>query len=257
VGLRAISLAALVLWRVHGCDRAHPLRELHGDPRPAAGAVTLTARVRDGRRGPSPAGQRHRPRLPHDQRRPQRPGRHRPRLGPASDRPRRVAARARLTTARECDSMLPAVDPAGAALADALVALGTAAAAVTRLLDPIAPPWQIIAMIARGQLIAPVRSGGPATRLGAAMSGTPRQPDDPQAWAMTNSRPATSSPTASPSSSSSAAAYTRRTRTWSRHGHSGRFPAGPLIPRMRPSPAAEALLRKVASPSRCRKHRRA
>lgn len=37
-----------------------------------------------------------------------------------------------LTTARECDSMLPAVDPAGAALADALVALGTAAAAVTR-----------------------------------------------------------------------------------------------------------------------------
>jgi hypothetical protein len=64
-----------------------------------------------------------------------------------------------LTTAHECDSTLPAVDPAGAALADALVALGTAAAAVTRLLGPIGAPWQIIAMIARGQLIAPVRSG--------------------------------------------------------------------------------------------------
>jgi len=49
--------------------------------------------------------------------------------------------------------------PAGSALADAVSALATAAAAMVRRLGPLAPPWQIIAMIARGQLLALVRSG--------------------------------------------------------------------------------------------------
>ena len=64
-----------------------------------------------------------------------------------------------VTMANACDPMLPAIEPAGSTLADALAALGTAAAALTRRLGPIAPPWQIIAMITRGQLIAPLRSG--------------------------------------------------------------------------------------------------
>ena len=55
--------------------------------------------------------------------------------------------------------MLPVIVPAGSALADAVSALATAAAAMVRRLGPLAPPWQIIAMIARGQLLAPVRSG--------------------------------------------------------------------------------------------------
>jgi hypothetical protein len=59
----------------------------------------------------------------------------------------------------ECDPMLPATAPTGSALADALSALGLAAAAVLRLLGPIAPPWHIIAMLARGRLLAPQRSG--------------------------------------------------------------------------------------------------
>jgi hypothetical protein len=61
--------------------------------------------------------------------------------------------------ALECDPMLPAAVPAGSALADALSALGLAAAAVVRLLGPIAPPWHIIAMLGRGRLLAPFRSG--------------------------------------------------------------------------------------------------
>jgi hypothetical protein len=64
-----------------------------------------------------------------------------------------------ITTANACDPMLAAIEPAESALADALTALGAAAAALTRLLGPIAPPWQIIAMITRGQLIAPLSSG--------------------------------------------------------------------------------------------------
>ena len=55
--------------------------------------------------------------------------------------------------------MLPATVPTGSALADALSALGIAAAAVLRRLGPIAPPWHIIAMLARGRLLAPQRSG--------------------------------------------------------------------------------------------------
>ncbi len=61
--------------------------------------------------------------------------------------------------AHECDPMLPATVPTGSALADALSALGIAAAAVLRRLGPIAPPWHIIAMLARGRLLAPQRSG--------------------------------------------------------------------------------------------------
>jgi len=57
------------------------------------------------------------------------------------------------------DPMLPWIVPAGTALGDALSALATAAAASVRRLGPTAPPWQLIAMIARGQLLAPVRSG--------------------------------------------------------------------------------------------------
>lgn len=55
--------------------------------------------------------------------------------------------------------MLPVTVPTGSALADALSALGLAAAAVVRMLGPIAPSWHIIAMLARGRLLAPQRSG--------------------------------------------------------------------------------------------------
>jgi hypothetical protein len=78
---------------------------------------------------------------------------------------RRVKARAEWLRVRGTieahmlDPMLPVIVPAGSALADALSALATAAAASVRRLGPTAPPWQIIALIARGQLLAPVRSG--------------------------------------------------------------------------------------------------
>jgi hypothetical protein len=78
---------------------------------------------------------------------------------------RRVTARAEwlrvqgTTIAHQVDSMLPATVPAGSALADAVSVLGAAASAVVRRLGPIAPPWQIIAMIARGRLLTPLRSG--------------------------------------------------------------------------------------------------
>ena len=58
--------------------------------------------------------------------------------------------------AHQFDSMLPPTAPARSALADAVSILGEAAAAVVRRLGPIAPPWQIIAMIARGQLLTPL-----------------------------------------------------------------------------------------------------
>jgi len=63
------------------------------------------------------------------------------------------------TMAHQVDSMLPATVPAGSALADAVSVLGAAASAVVRTLGPIAPPWEIIAMIARGRLLTPLRSG--------------------------------------------------------------------------------------------------
>jgi hypothetical protein len=55
--------------------------------------------------------------------------------------------------------MLPVINPAACPLADALEALGMAASAVVRRLGPIAPPWYLIAMLARGQLLTPLRSG--------------------------------------------------------------------------------------------------
>ena len=61
--------------------------------------------------------------------------------------------------AHNFDPMLPAIVPAGSLLADAVSALGTAAAAMVRRIGLLAPPWQIIAMIACGQLLAPLRSG--------------------------------------------------------------------------------------------------
>jgi hypothetical protein len=51
--------------------------------------------------------------------------------------------------------MLPAIVPAGSLLlANSVSALGTAAAAVARRIGLLAPPWQIIAMIACGQFLA-------------------------------------------------------------------------------------------------------
>ena len=61
--------------------------------------------------------------------------------------------------AHNFDPMLPAIVPAGSPLADAVSALGTAAAAMARRISLLAPPWQVIAMIACGQLLAPLRSG--------------------------------------------------------------------------------------------------
>ena len=77
---------------------------------------------------------------------------------------RRVRARAEwlrvqgTIAAHMLDPMLPAIVAAGSALADAVSALATAAAAMVLRLGPLAPPWQIIAMLARWQLLAPLRS---------------------------------------------------------------------------------------------------
>ena len=62
-----------------------------------------------------------------------------------------------ILAAHRSDPMLPASVPRRSALADALDALASAAAAVVRLLGPVGTPWQIIAMIAGGQLLAPLR----------------------------------------------------------------------------------------------------
>jgi len=78
---------------------------------------------------------------------------------------RRVRARAQwlrvqgTTTAHAFDPELPPMLPVGSALAEALSALGTAASAVVRRLGPIVSPWQYVAMIARGQLLAPLPTG--------------------------------------------------------------------------------------------------
>ena len=55
--------------------------------------------------------------------------------------------------------MLPAAVLTGSALTDALSALGLAGAAVVRRLEPVAPTWHIIGMLARSQLLAPHRRG--------------------------------------------------------------------------------------------------
>lgn len=74
---------------------------------------------------------------------------------------RRVRARAEwlrvqgTIAAHNFDPMLPAIVPAGSLLlANAVSALGTAAAALARRIGLLAPPWQIIAMIACGQFLA-------------------------------------------------------------------------------------------------------
>jgi hypothetical protein len=80
----------------------------------------------------------------------------------ARDWIRRVTARTEwlrvqgTIAAHQFDPMLPPTTPARSALADAVSILGEAAAAVVRRLGPIAPPWQIIAMTARGQLLTPL-----------------------------------------------------------------------------------------------------
>jgi len=63
-----------------------------------------------------------------------------------------------MTAGDSFDPMLPPAVPRRSALADALNALAAAAAAVVRLLGPIGPPWPIIAMIARGRLLTPLRN---------------------------------------------------------------------------------------------------
>ena len=59
--------------------------------------------------------------------------------------------------AHTLDPLLPVIVPAGTAPGDAMAALATAAAASVRRLGTTAPPWQIIALIARRQLLSPVR----------------------------------------------------------------------------------------------------
>lgn len=79
---------------------------------------------------------------------------------------RRVSGRAEwlrvqgVTTATTLDPMLGPIDPAPGrtALADAVEALGVAAAAAQRLFGPSATPWQLIAMLAGGQLLTPLRT---------------------------------------------------------------------------------------------------
>lgn len=74
----------------------------------------------------------------------------------ACARPLRVQA---VWLAHDVDSMLGLTRPSGSALGDALDALGRAVAAVVRQLGPIAPPWQLAALIAGGPLLAPLPSG--------------------------------------------------------------------------------------------------
>jgi hypothetical protein len=79
---------------------------------------------------------------------------------------RRASARAQwlrvqgTTAAHAFDPMHPPITAAGdgSAFADALSALGLAAAAARRRLGPIAPPWQLVAVLAHGRLLAPLRS---------------------------------------------------------------------------------------------------
>lgn len=80
---------------------------------------------------------------------------------------RRVTARAEwlrvqgTTAAHAFDPLHPPIATAGSGspLAEALSALGLAAAAARRRLGPIAAPWQLVAVLAHGRLLAPLRSG--------------------------------------------------------------------------------------------------
>ena len=55
----------------------------------------------------------------------------------------------------QCDPLLPPMAPQRSALADAVDALGTAAAAIIRRLGPLAPVWPLITMITGGRLLGP------------------------------------------------------------------------------------------------------
>lgn len=57
--------------------------------------------------------------------------------------------------AYECDPLLAPMPPRRSPLADAVEALGTAAAAVIRRLGPLAPVWPLITMITSGRLLGP------------------------------------------------------------------------------------------------------
>ena len=78
---------------------------------------------------------------------------------------RRVNGRAQwlrvqgVTAATAFDPMLAPIGPTacGSPLAEALEALGVAAAAAKRLFGTNATPWQLIAMLAGGQLLTPLR----------------------------------------------------------------------------------------------------
>lgn len=65
-----------------------------------------------------------------------------------------------ITAAHSLDPLQPPIAEAGcgSALSDALSALGLAAAAARRLFGPIAPPWHLVAVMAHGRLLAPLRS---------------------------------------------------------------------------------------------------
>jgi len=80
--------------------------------------------------------------------------------GDSTSRTGEIQTSAITTAAHAYDPQLPPIEPTGgSALADALSALAVAAAAtVIRLLGPKAPVWHLIAMLARGQLLAPLRS---------------------------------------------------------------------------------------------------
>ena len=60
--------------------------------------------------------------------------------------------------AHEADPLLGAAQPTGSALGDALDALGCAVAAIVGRLGPLARPWPLAAVIARGRLLAPLRN---------------------------------------------------------------------------------------------------
>lgn len=64
------------------------------------------------------------------------------------------------TLAHQLDPMLPAMAPTGTALGDAVAALAAAAGAATRRLSLLAPPWQLIALLTGGRLLAPPARAG-------------------------------------------------------------------------------------------------
>src|ERR1035437_2396757 len=151
LGLRPNPFAALLWWWTRVATTATgPLRQLQGDPCAAARAGAPASRLHDRRRRTSAAGQRLWPQPSHHRRRPGRTRVHGARLDPAGKGARRVAARPRHHRGPHVGPDAACDRPAGTAPGDAMSALATAAAASVRRLGPPPPPWQIIAMIARG-----------------------------------------------------------------------------------------------------------